>query len=307
MRPAAALIAMCFALAIAGCGGSTSGDSKGGQTGTPAAPPGSLEALWRAQGEDVAIVAGTSDYGPGPNRVSFLIVDRRSRLVATKTAKVWVARGLRQAPFLETTAASESIGVPGGDRADAAEIYVTHVDLPAPGRYWILAEPVGGKQIQALGNVVVKKEPATPGLGDHAIPSETPTLADVGGDPSKITTATPPDTELLRTSVAQAIAAREPFVVAFATPKFCQSRTCGPVVQVVQAVARKLEGSGVRFIHVEVYEDNDPAKGTNRWVDEWHLPTEPFTFVVDRHGIIRAKLEGAFSVGELEAAVEKVT
>ena len=44
----------------------------------------------------------------------------------------------------------------------------------------------------------------------------------------------------------------------------------------------------------------------NRWVNEWRLPTEPFTFVVDRRGVIRTKLEGAFSAGELDRAVRAV-
>jgi len=64
--------------------------------------------------------------------------------------------------------------------------------------------------------------------------------------------------------------------------------------------------SGIRFIHVEIYKDNDPAKGVNQWVAQWRLPTEPFTFVVDRTGVIRAKLEGAFSVAELQAAARAV-
>ena len=64
--------------------------------------------------------------------------------------------------------------------------------------------------------------------------------------------------------------------------------------------------SDVRFVHIEVYADNDPAKGVNRWVTEWRLPTEPFTYVVDRTGVIRTKLEGAFSVAELERAVAAV-
>jgi hypothetical protein len=74
-------------------------------------------------------------------------------------------------------------------------------------------------------------------------------------------------------------------------------------VDVVDAVAKKLAKTPVRFIHVEIYKDNDPAKGTNRWVKAWNLPNEPFTFLVDRQGIVRAKLSGAFSVGELEQAV----
>jgi hypothetical protein len=36
----------------------------------------------------------------------------------------------------------------------------------------------------------------------------------------------------------------------------------------------------------------------------WHLPTEPWLFAIDRHGIIRARIEGAFSAGELNRAVD---
>jgi hypothetical protein len=77
-------------------------------------------------------------------------------------------------------------------------------------------------------------------------------------------------------------------------------------VDVVSAVRKRLSKPGWRFIHVEIYEDNDPAKGVNRWVAQWRLPTEPFTFVVDRTGVIRTKLEGAFSAAELARAVEAV-
>jgi hypothetical protein len=304
MRPAAALIAIGCALALAGCG--RSGETRErGSTGTTAAPPGSLEALWRGPGPDVAIVPGTSDFGPGVNRVSFLIVDKQSRLVERPTARVWIARGLRHRPYAKTVARLEPIGVPGGAQADAQNIYVTRVRTPAPGTYWILAEPIGGRRIQALGNVVVKRKPEAPAVGDRAIPSRNPTVA-AGLDPKQITTARPPDTELLRVSVAQALARRTPFVVTFSTPLYCETRTCGPVVQVVQSVAKRWQAKGVAFIHVEIYEDNDPAKGTNRWVDEWRLPKEPFTFVVDRTGVIRERLEGAFSVTELETAVQRV-
>jgi hypothetical protein len=307
IRLAAALIALGCACALAGCGDSGKSD-KGEATSTTAAPPGTLEALWRGPGEDVALVPGTSDYGTGRNRVSFLIVDKQSQLIERPTARVWIARGLKQKPYAETTAKLEPIGVPGGAKADAQNIYVTNVETPAPGTYWILAEPAGGKRIQALGNVVVRKHAAAPSVGERAIPSRNPTLQP-GADPKAVkaaTTAEPPDRNLLRTTVAAAMAAKRPFVVTFATPLYCQTRTCGPVVQVVQSVARDWQGKGVDFIHIEIYKDNDPSKGTNRWVEAWHLQSEPFTFVVDRTGVIRTRLEGAFSAAELEAAVRKV-
>ena len=222
------------------------------------------------------------------------------------TARVWVAHGLKQTPYTETTARLEPIGVPGGETADAGGIYVAHIETPGPGTYWYLAKPVGGPKIGALGNVVVKEKSAAPSVGDRAIPSRTPTLASTGGDLSELTTARHPDRDLYRSSVVEALAAHAPFVLAFATPEFCQSRTCGPVVDVVSAVRkREPAGSPVRFIHVEIYKDNDPTEGFNQWVRQWHLPTEPWVFLVGRDGRIKAKFEGSVSVAELRRAVER--
>jgi hypothetical protein len=307
IRPAAALIALGCTLLFAGCGsaGSSGTDAS---TSTGAAPPETLEALWRQPGQDVAIVPGTSDFGPGANRVSFLIVDKQSKLVERPTARVWISRGLKQKPYAETVANLEPIGVPGGAKADAQNIYVTSLRTPTPGTYWILAEPIGGKPVQALGNVVVRKQAAAPSIGERAIPSRNPTVQPGAGATSvkAATTAEPPDLILLHTTVAAAMAAKRPFVVTFATPLYCQTRTCGPVVQVVESVAKASHGDRVDFIHIEIYKDNDPSKGTNRWVNEWNLQSEPFTFIVDRTGVIRSRLEGAFSAAELEAAVRKV-
>jgi hypothetical protein len=97
--------------------------------------------------------------------------------------------------------------------------------------------------------------------------------------------------------------AHEPFVVTFATPKFCTSRTCGPVVDVVSHVRKSLNDNRVKFIHAEVYNGNDPAKGYNRWMREWNLRTEPWTFLVGADGRIKEKFEGSVSAGELRAAI----
>jgi hypothetical protein len=72
---------------------------------------------------------------------------------------------------------------------------------------------------------------------------------------------------------------------------------------VVDSVRRQFAKKRIRFIHVEIYKDNDPAKGENRWVRQWRLPTEPWIFLVGRDGRIKAKFEGAVSRTELAAAV----
>ena len=297
MRFLAAALTLAVCTIAVGCGSS----SEGGEE--PAA--GSLEALWRAPGDDVAFVAGTADFGPGRIRLSFLVVDEQGRVVSRPTARVWVSRGLEEAPFAERTARAEPIGVDTDHDADAAEIFVTHLELDEPGKYWVLAEPIGGRRIQAIGNVVVAERPAAPAVGDRAIASQTPTLASTGDDLAALSTQKPPDRELLRTSIAEALAAKRPFVVTFATPLYCQTRTCGPVVDVVSEVRQRHADSGIAFIHVEIYEDNDPAKGENRWVREWKLPSEPFTFLVGSDGIVKERFEGTLSVRELDEAVRR--
>ncbi|HEX6702392.1 MAG TPA: hypothetical protein VF101_16815 [Gaiellaceae bacterium] len=252
-------------------------------------------------------MSGTSDYAVGPLRISFLVVGRNARPVFRPRASVVVARALDAKPFLRTTARLEPIGPPGKNEAaagDVTKIYVARLRIDRPGKYLVLARPVGGaKRIGALGFLSVKSKSASPAVGARAYPSRTPTLASAHGDLARLTTSVPPDRALLRYSVAQSLTAHKPFVVVFATPKFCTSRTCGPVVDVVQAVSRRIHGRGIRFIHVEIYKDNDPSLGRNEWVRQWRLPTEPWVFLVGADGRIKAKFEGAVSVPELTAAV----
>jgi hypothetical protein len=286
---------------LAGCGGS-------GQDAPPeATAPGggkTLKELWRAPGDDVAVVPGTETHEPGRVRVSFLVMNAEGRPVTLPTARVWVARGLEHKPFLESQAKLERIGVPGSEHVHSSHIYVAHVRLRTPGKYWLLAEPEGGPEpVQALGNVVVRASSDVPAVGERAPVSDTPTLDDANGKAARITTRVPPDVTLLQHSVAETLEARRPLVVTFATPKYCTSRICGPVVDVVEDVARRYEDNGVRFIHVEVFESNDPAKGYNRWMEEWGLTTEPWTFVVGADGRIVERFEGAVSVHELERAL----
>lgn len=306
MRPSAALIATVVTLLLIGCSGSSEGTGTSVEE-SPAAPPGgTLEALWRGPGENVTTIAGTSDHGVGPNRISFLIANGAGDLVERPTARVWLAHGKQERPYATTTARLEPVGVPGGDKADAQNIYVMHVGAKAPGTLWYVAKPVGGAPVEALGSVKIRRSSFAPGVGDPAIASRTPTIRSTGGDFGKLTTARKPDPALYRTSVAEALAANEPFVLSFATPQFCQTRVCGPVVDVLSAARKRMSGSGVRFIHVEIYQDNTPGKGVNRWVSEWRLPTEPYTFVVDRAGVVRSTFEGAASVDELVAAAKRV-
>jgi hypothetical protein len=300
MRLQVSLIAVLLFVA-AGCGGS-SGESGGTADGD------SLESLWKRPGEDVAVIPGTSDYAPGDVRVSFLVVAGDGQVIQRPRARVWLAPSRNAAPVQEAEARLEPVGAEDSEAAagDVRYLFVATLRVPRPGTWWYVAEPVGGYRIQALGQLDVKQSTFSPAIGAKAPASETPTLASTGGDLAKLSTATHPEPKLYERSVAQALAAKEPFVVTFATPKFCASRACGPVVDVVDDLREEYAPRGVRFIHVEVYEDNDPDKGVNPWMREWNLQTEPWVFVVGADGKIAAKFEGSASADELQAAIEPV-
>jgi hypothetical protein len=258
------------------------------------------------QGQDrtVALTPGDGDFAPGNLRYSFLVIGHDGRVALGPRASVWLSRGLKEKPFQRATALLEPIGVPGVSAAphDVPSIYVVHLRVPAAGTYWVLAKPQGSP-IDGLGNLVVRDRTASPAVGAAAPKSTTPTLATTGGRLAPLTTSTRPDRALYTTSVAQALGAHEPFVVVFATPKFCTSRTCGPVVDVVSHVRSDLSATPVKFIHVEVFKNNDPADGYNRWMTQWHLRSEPWIFLVGRDGKIKAKFEGSVSAAELRATV----
>jgi hypothetical protein len=97
----------------------------------------------------------------------------------------------------------------------------------------------------------------------------------------------------------------EPVVLVFATPALCQSRVCGPVVDVAQQVADEYEGEA-DFIHMEVYNENDPGKGIRPQLRAFGLETEPWTFLIDADGVVRDRIEGPYGVSELEKAMSKV-
>jgi hypothetical protein len=188
----------------------------------------------------------------------------------------------------------------------ATVVYTTDLDFPQNGEWRIAALIKQGDETVAslLPSATVGQFKGIPKVGEEAPKIHTPTPADVGGDLSKITTRIPPDTQN-RVDYADVLG-KEPIFLLFATPQFCQSRVCGPVVDVAEQVKEQY-GDKAAFIHMEIYNDNDPNKGVRPQVRAFHLPSEPWLFAIDRKGVIQAEIEGAFGVDRLTKVVEKVT
>jgi hypothetical protein len=61
----------------------------------------------------------------------------------------------------------------------------------------------------------------------------------------------------------------------------------------------------VVFTHQEIWQDAS-AQQLFSTVEEWNLPSEPWIFVLDGKGIVRAKFEGLTTARELEAALKQL-
>jgi hypothetical protein len=186
----------------------------------------------------------------------------------------------------------------------AGVVYSTKLTFPGDGE-WRLAALLredGELKGALLPGIVVGEFRRVPKPGRKAPVVHTPTAQDAGGELSKITTRMPPDSQN-KVDFADALGG-EPIVLLFATPQFCQSRVCGPVVDVAEQ-AKSEYGDEAAFIHMEIYNENDPGKGVRPQVRAFHLPSEPWLFTVDRQGVIREAVEGAFGLELMHEAVDK--
>ena len=191
-----------------------------------------------------------------------------------------------------------------GDATDVQGIYVARVTFPRAGTWGleILAQSGGGAVESARLSVSVIADSLTPMAGRPAPRSRNRIASDVS-ELKQIDSSDPPDPRLHQTRIADAIAQGKPQVIVFATPRYCTSRVCGPVVDVVRTLIPTY-GERVVFIHEEIWETG--LQKFSPTVEEWNLHSEPWIFVVDGAGIVRARFEGVTTRRELEAALRLV-
>ena len=261
-------------------------------------------------GPDVSVVLVTTDMSVGTNRVVFGLIDREGSPIRGEEAQVQallIQQGGGTAEVKATTTAKFTRW-PTGNQG----VFITSLDFDTPGFWGLQVQTLkeDGSPVDASGLFEVKATSSTPAIGSPAPASVTPTSAQVD-DLATISSSIVPDPDLYQISVHDALTAGKPTVVVFATPAFCVSATCGPQVAVLSQVKDQL-GAQANFIHVEVFKDphliqeNRPTTGFVPSVEEWGLPTEPWTFVMDKDGLVQAKFEQFTTAEEIANALEEL-
>ena len=274
----------------------------------PAAHGRSLRALGALVSSSAQFGAATGTFTPGTRRLAFGLNAGSGAFIYAPTA-VYVAKSAgapAEGPFL---APADPMTVPPADRSaqnagpgGIQAIYAARLPIPAAGTYTVLTiTHTSQGLIGAPGEIAVAKSSPIPDVGQRAPDIATDTPATVAGNLSLLTTRRPP--EPMHSASLNQVLGKRPIALLFSTPQFCVSRVCGPVTDVTVALQHEF-GHRITFIHEEVYAHNQPKAGLRAQMKAFHLETEPWLFTINRHGIITARLEGAFGTTELAHALE---
>ncbi len=319
-RAGRALLAAPLAAAlIAGCGGGEQTAASGSEASDAAefpAPDGrTLEQMAREEEQsDLVVVPSQSVFDKGESRYGFGVFtvggdnvpDAKIALYAAAPDQPAIGPFPASSASLATEPAFRS-QTTAGDPDAATYVYTADVELPTDGEWQVLAmvrDDSGGLAASVVPNgATVGKPNDIPDVGDRAPVIHTPTANDVGGVLNKIDTRVPAST--MHDVDFADVVGTEPVVLLFATPALCTSRVCGPVVDIAEQVKSERPDDAA-FIHMEIYEDNDPNKGPRRQVLDYGLMSEPWLFVIGADGKVSTRIEGAFSAAELNAALDKV-
>lgn len=257
----------------------------------------------------------------GDNRVSIRLIDDDDAPVLGADVALAYYDLNGDEPELETEARARFVPMTlsyvdelsDGATAETGDdgVYVSQATFDAAGDWGVLVTVAHeGKEHDPIPyrfTVVEAEQVDALKPGDQApatVQQTTATAADI----SEIDSSSPPRVEMHDVTVAEALETGKPLVVAFATPAFCRTRTCAPVMDTVVDPLFEEYGDRAEFIHIEPYALRDlreanvqtPVAATL----EWRIRTEPIVFVVGTDGRIRAVFEGIMAADEVESVLE---
>ena len=253
------------------------------------------------------VTLASTDLAVGQNRVVFALIQPGGG--AIKDAQVQV-----QTFFLSGSTPQQAVQTapatfqewPGG----TAGVYRANLAFDRPGDWGlgVTATLPDYSTLNVGAKIQVKQTSSTLPIGSPAPRSHTKTASDADAL-TNITTDPNPAPGLYRLSISDALDEPKPLLVTFATPAYCRTATCGPQMNVLKRLKDKY-ADRVNFIHVEVYDNPDEireqgfsAAKVAPALAEWGLPSEPWTFIMDDGGVIRAKYEGFAPADELQTAI----
>lgn len=281
-------ILVVMMLVLAACGGAADTTTTVAASGDGVLPAGAFA------------VRASSDLGVGQERLLVGIVAEDGQRLGSPDLNVTMQIWPQDDPAATQDFDADFLWIV----PESSGIYKADVEFDRPGIWAVTLVPEGGAPLEPVGFSVLS-DTASPAIGEAAPASQSPSVEDAAIE--DISTDDDPDPRFYAMSVAEAVTSGKPSVIVFATPQFCQTAACGPMLDDVKAAAPS--HPDVNFVHVEVFTGfNEPgfvpdSSHLAPAVLEWGLVTEPWVFVVDSSGTVTHRFEGVMDPSELDAAL----
>lgn len=184
-------------------------------------------------------------------------------------------------------------------------LYRVEVEFDEPGTPELVA--VEGDRYGATAlRVVTPESSQAPVPGTAATAVATPTDTEKAGY-ERICTQDPP-CGMHEVSLDEAVDGGRPVMLVFATPEFCQTAVCGPVVETADKVRTGGQWGDTAWIHVEIYSKvSGGQRVLGEPVKQWNLPTEPWLFSIDSSGKIADRLDGPMVEDDVARLATSIT
>jgi hypothetical protein len=232
-------------------------------------------------------------------RLVFVLMDDDRETVTPKKATIRFGRS-------PDTIATQPIEVDiRTDAAPAATYLLASVELSPPGT--VYAEVIADGKKATASFEIVDRIPGV-GAGDPLPSVKTPSGTDLAG--MEVACTRQPACPLHDVSLDAALARKRPLAVLVASPAFCQTAVCGPVLDVLLK-AMPAFADRVDFLHLEVYaqKPHDTIEGTPLApaVKGFGLESEPTLYLVGADGVVRNRIDGVMGTGEVTQALTALT
>lgn len=205
-------------------------------------------------------------------------------------------------------AVGDPITVDRHDQGIPTAYYPLIVEFPATGTYQATTT-IDGEELEPRAFAVVDpSEVSVPQPGQPMIPVDTPTTDDARRvDP--ICTRDP-ECDLHGETLTAALATGKPVALAIATPAYCQTAICGPVLDVL--LSQQADFPDIAMVHAEVYKDPEAVDNIadaelTPVIDAYQLSYEPALFLANSDGTIATRLDTIFDEVEVRDALAQLT
>ncbi|CAN5692408.1 hypothetical protein BH20ACT2_BH20ACT2_17000 [soil metagenome] len=279
-------------------------------------------------GDSEASPDGEDDPSPEPaddgtrfNLISFfggpvLVAGREQRAPFGVGDAEGVILGTDNVPeslVFEVSREGEAVGEPLEIARRGAEIprpyFPVRFTPPVPGVYEVTTEIDGERLAPRSIQVSEAAEVPFPQPGDPMVRFDTPTVADARGV-EPLCTREPEPCPFHDATLTEALAAG-PVAFLIATPAYCATAICGPVVDVL--MNRRAEfADRVGMVHAEVFASGEEAAANPAGatvapaVRAYDLSFEPSMVLADAEGRVAERLDFIFDAEELQEALARL-